>query len=295
MYPELQSAFLAEASAPLILLGAAVLLYRSFRQKYLLPWIAGWAVYSIAKLFLAIILSHREAMWLALANTGFVLAVALFSAAIFYYVYPPRFPFYLQAVIVIALLLGVLQAAWFAHTGVLQLIFAVAWRVITWTAALRLILFAQGRGNTGAWLLGAALVLLCQYHPTLSYGILVDVLLGISMMMIVLDDSRLQTRRLDTVNRISSVISGTDDFLPIVNGTLTELIQITGAKAGWLRFLEDEKLRLAVQRGLPDEVANEISEIDLAKSTSGQLLFQSEVGIIKLTKMFPSTDRKSVV
>ena len=289
MYPELQSAFLAEASAPLILLGAAVLLYRSFRQKYLLPWIAGWAVYSMAKLFLAISLSHREVTWLALGNAGFVLAVGLFSAAIFYYIYPPRFPFYLQGLIVVVLLLGVLQGAWFAHTGVPGLIFAIAWRAITWTTALRLILFAQGRGNTGAWLLGAALVLLCQYHPTLSYGILVDVLLGISMMMIVLDDSRLQTRRLDTVNRISSVISGTDDFLPIVNATLTELIQITGAKAGWFRFLEDEKLRLAVQRGLPDEVANEISEIDLARSISGQLLAQSEVGTIKLAEMIPST------
>ena len=43
MYPELQSALLAEASAPLILLGGAVLLYRSFREKYLLPWIVAWA------------------------------------------------------------------------------------------------------------------------------------------------------------------------------------------------------------------------------------------------------------
>ena len=206
MYPELQSAFLAEASAPLILLGGAVLLYRSFRQKYLQPWIAGWAVYTVAKLFLAISLSHGEASWLALANAGFVLAVALFSAAIFFYVYPPRFPVYLRAAAVLALALGVLQAVWFAHTGVLLFIFAISWRAIAWAAALRLLVFAQGRGNTGAWFLAAALVLLRQYHPTAAYGIVVDELLGISMMMMVLDDSRLQTRRLDTLNRISGVI-----------------------------------------------------------------------------------------
>src|SRR5262249_21052099 len=288
MYPELQSAFLAEASAPLILLGGAVLLYRSFREKYLLPWIAGWAVYTVAKLFLAISLSHGPAFWLALANTAFVLAVALFSAAIFYYVYQPRLLLNISAIIILAVLLGVLTVLWPPHARVPVALFALCWRVITWIAAVRLIAFALGRGNIGAWFLSAALLLLTQSHPTLAYGILVDVLLGISMMMIVLDDSRLQNQRLDTVNRISRVISGSDDFLPIVEATLDELIQITGAKGAWFRFLEEGKLRLAVQRGLPEAVANQIREIDAAQSASGQLLIQGEVGTIHIRNMVAS-------
>src|SRR5690348_10458918 len=112
MYPALHSAFLAEASAPLILLGGAVLLYRSFREKYLLPWIAGWAVYSIAKLSLVLALDHvGEPLWPALANVSFAIAVGLFAIALFSYVY-------LRRVLLVTLLtlivvsLGILQAFW---------------------------------------------------------------------------------------------------------------------------------------------------------------------------------------
>src|SRR5215831_6778221 len=186
MYPELQSAFLAEASAPLLLLGGAVLLYRSFREKYLLPWIAGWAVYTASKLFLAVSLSHGETVWLALANASFAAAAGLFSAAIFYYVSRPRLLVSGSLMVLIAMLLGVLQAVWYAHHSVLLFFFVICWRVIVWIAAVRLIVFARGRGNIGAWFLSAALVLLSQHPLSFAYGILIDVLLGISMMMIVL-------------------------------------------------------------------------------------------------------------
>src|SRR5579863_3984126 len=112
MYPELQSAFLAEASAPLILLGGAVLLYRSFRERYLLPWIAGWAVYAVAKLFLAIAQPHSPDVWLAFANMALVGSVALFATAIFYYVYRPRFLLRISWIILVAMLLGVFQVLW---------------------------------------------------------------------------------------------------------------------------------------------------------------------------------------
>src|SRR5215469_9945603 len=217
MYPGLQSALLAEASAPLILLGGAILLYRSFREKYLLPWIAGWAIYSLSKLFLAISAAHGPAVWLALANFAFVFAIALFSAAIFSYVYQPRLLLPALAVILPALLVGIVQAFWSAHAGVLLFIFGILWRTLAWFAAARLIVFARGRNNVGAWILGAALLLLTQHHPTLAYGILGDVLLGISMMMIVLDESRVQIQRMDILNRLSQVVSSQHDFLTIVD------------------------------------------------------------------------------
>src|SRR5579864_6053638 len=152
MYPELQSAFLAEASAPLILLGGAVLLYRSFREKYLLPWIAGWAAYILAKLLLAIAQAHGPDFWLALANVTFVIAVTLFSASIFYYICRPRLLIQLAFLIFLAMFLGVLQAVWVPHA---QVVFAICWRLIAGLAAWQLFMFARGRGNTGAWGLGA--------------------------------------------------------------------------------------------------------------------------------------------
>src|SRR5258708_36474955 len=60
MYPELRSALFVQANlvlldllALLILLAGMVLVYRSFREKYLVPWMSGWAVYAGAKILLA--------------------------------------------------------------------------------------------------------------------------------------------------------------------------------------------------------------------------------------------------
>jgi len=289
MYPELQSAFLAEASAPLILLGGAVLLYRSFREKYLLPWIAGWGVYTAAKVLLAVSLPHGPGAWLALADATFVVAVTLFCAATFYYVYPPRFPAAAGVIMAVSILVGILPALWPGRARILIFAFAICWRLIVWPTALRLMVFVKGRSNFGGWILSGTLLLLCQYHPTFAYGILVDVLLGISMMMIVLDDSRVQIRRLDTLNRISRVTADTEDFLPIVDTTLDELKRISGAKAAWFRTLEEGKLLLAAQRGLTDSVVAQIAEVDAAQSTSGHLLAQGEVGTVKIHNMNSKT------
>src|ERR1051326_6683599 len=162
MYPALHSAFLAEASAPVILLGGAVLLYRSFREKYLLPWIAGWAVYSFAKLVLVLALDHAGGpIWLAVANVSFAIAVGLFAIALFSYIYLRRLLF-ITVMTVIVMSVGILQALWFRHSGVLLFIFAVGWRLIAWPAALRLMWFARGRGNAGAWVVGVSFFLLRQ-------------------------------------------------------------------------------------------------------------------------------------
>src|SRR5215471_10583904 len=106
MYSGLQSVLLAEVSAPLILLGGAVLLYGSFRKKYLLPWIAGWAGYSLSKFFLALSPYPHPLIWPALANVVFAVAVALFCTAIFYYVDQPRLLFTVSGLVLLAVLLG---------------------------------------------------------------------------------------------------------------------------------------------------------------------------------------------
>src|SRR5215471_12408790 len=286
MYPGLQSALLAEASAPLILLGGAILLYRSFREKYLLPWIAGWAIYSLSKLFLAISAAHGPAIWLALANLAFIFAISLFSVAIFYYVYQPRLLLPALAVILPAVLVGIVQAFWLAHAGVLLFIFGILSLMLAWCAAARLLAFARGRNNIGAWILSAALLLLTQHRPTLAYGILVDVLLGISMMMIVLDDSRVQIQRMDILNRISGAISGSDDFLPAVDTALSDLLAISRARCAWFRVLDEEgKLQLVAQRRLPDALVTQLKKVD--PKSVGFTLENGNVAILEVSGMVP--------
>jgi hypothetical protein len=83
----LQSAFLAEMSTLLILLAGAILLYSSFREKYLVPWIGGLSVFTVSKVFLALSASQPQAQtWAALAYGTYVIAVGLFAASVFFYV-----------------------------------------------------------------------------------------------------------------------------------------------------------------------------------------------------------------
>src|SRR3977135_4534394 len=73
--------------ALLIVLGALLLVLRSFRERYLMIWVAGWT----ALLASRVIAAHGSGMlvpqrYLPVAeHTAFVLAVGLFAAAILAY------------------------------------------------------------------------------------------------------------------------------------------------------------------------------------------------------------------
>src|SRR5258708_16426524 len=94
MYPELRSALFVQANlvlldvlALLILLAGMALVYRSFREKYLVPWMSGWAVYTGAKILLALGMFHQgPSLWTGLGRIVFPAAVGLLSAAVLYYV-----------------------------------------------------------------------------------------------------------------------------------------------------------------------------------------------------------------
>src|SRR5215831_6422504 len=88
----LRSAFLAEASILAILLAGAILLYWSFRERYLVPWIAGWSAFSLAKLLYALGAAPAASrLWIPLAFASFVGAVGLFTGAVFLYVQQRKF------------------------------------------------------------------------------------------------------------------------------------------------------------------------------------------------------------
>src|SRR5258708_26572745 len=78
----------------LIVLGALFLVLRSFRERYLMIWVAGWIAFLASRLIAA----HGTRMLIperyvpVAEHTTFVLAVGLFTAAILAYTQPrPRF------------------------------------------------------------------------------------------------------------------------------------------------------------------------------------------------------------
>ena len=78
---------------------------------------------------------------------------------------------------------------------------------------------------------------------------------GLSMLLIVFDDSRMRMRRLGVLNALTTTITRSQQHGPMMETALEELKTLMGAKAAWFRLLDGDKLVLATQIGLsPDYV-----------------------------------------
>jgi PAS domain S-box-containing protein len=287
----LQSAFLAEMSTLLILLAGAVLLYSSFREKYLVPWIAGWTCLSFAKVLLAVELGHASLLWAALSLACFVLGLGLLVAAVLVYVSQRKLLWLLALMLAAALSLALVYTFWFHYPGLRLVAQGLCWAAKV-LASIQLVRFAWGRRTAGRWLL-AAMFLFFHLdvaqgkHSLMAYDFLVDLFLGIGMMTMVLEDARTQIQRLDALNTITHQVSDSRDFESIIGTILEELRTITRAKAAWFRLLKGEKLMLAGHCGLSSAFAQKTAVIDTASSVSGFALREGEVYVLKAAESAP--------
>ena len=287
----LQSAFLAEMSTLLILLAGAILLYSSFREKYLVPWIAGWSVFTLSKVFLALSSSHPQALWVTLAYVTYVIAVGLFATSVFFYV--SQLKLLLPSVVALgaALPLEIAYTLWRPYPALRYAAFGLCW-IVSITASIQLVRFAWGRTSLGRWLLAAMLVLLHvdtvgHVHQMVGTDLVVDLLLGLGIMTIVLEDSRTQVQRLDALNTITHQISDSREFDPTVGTILEELRKITRAKASWFRTLEGDKLELAAHRGLSQAFVDNVTTIETTRSVSGFALREGDVCVVRAAESMP--------
>src|SRR5580704_3149242 len=78
--------FVAAESAALVILAAGLLVFRTFRERYLLIWILGWLAYFVSNWTIhhpGVDPNTRYAA--AVSQSQFILALCLFSAAAFVY------------------------------------------------------------------------------------------------------------------------------------------------------------------------------------------------------------------
>ena len=81
-----------QESAALALLAASLLVFRAFRERYLLIWTLGWLAYFVSRWTLADHAAGPVPAYLtAISQAEFVLAVCLFAAAIFVYTHARGF------------------------------------------------------------------------------------------------------------------------------------------------------------------------------------------------------------
>jgi two-component system NtrC family sensor kinase len=256
------SQLLTEGAGSLILLAAAILVYRSFRERYLGIWISGWLLYSI----------HRETaiaskflnpgqFLAAISPLSFVAALVLLVWAILVYTDSNRFPPALILLSAVSVACVVLRVGWFPRSTVLMVLFHVLYRIITVIGAARLALFSRGRREIGPWLM-AIMLLLVHFDESVPSGhamngvdLLIEILLGLSILVIVLDDSRAGKHRLEVFNALTTAIAESRNSDSMMQDALEQLSRLMRSPFAWVRLLEDDSLVLRQHLGLGDKLA----------------------------------------
>jgi PAS domain S-box-containing protein len=245
----------AESFAVLALLAASLLVFRTFRERYFLTWIVGWLAYVI----------YRSPVILSLGGVSpprvftdltFLFALFLLCSAVLLYseARPLVLPTALLAASAIFTL--VLRALWWPHSTALLWLPSLLVHLITLVAALQLLRYTWARWAAGPWLLAGSLLLLhlkgswLDRHSLSAADLPVDVLLGVSMLMIVFDESRLRTLRLGVVHALAGAIAQAQDANSMLLVGLQELKHLMRARAAWFRVLEGERMVLTQHVGL---------------------------------------------
>ena len=124
----------------------------------------------------------------------------------------------------------------------LRVALEVAYRHVTAGAAVQLIRFRWARWEIGPWLLSVSLLLLHLEWPALRIHSRRNVIcwwicfLGLSMLLMVFDDSRVRTRRLGVINALTTTIARSQQHGPMMQTALEELKNVNGGEGSLVPF-----------------------------------------------------------
>jgi PAS domain S-box-containing protein len=242
----------------LILLAATILVYRTFRERYLLPWIAGWAAYLAYRLLGTLPAIRMMPEIMLLSHLAYIAAVTFFSMAVLQYTRRRQLQWAIFVLCLLAICTAAVRVLWTDAPRLLAMAEIALSCAITWTAAIQLLIFSRGRKEVGAWLMVPMLFLMHldaypgRPHTFSGLDVAIELLLGLSMLVIVLDHSRERTERLSLVNTITSTIARTHEAGPLMLSALEELKKHTGAACVWYRYLLQDKLLLQQHIGLSE-------------------------------------------
>ncbi len=279
--------FTARETAALIVVAVSLLFFRSFRERYLLTWGLGWIAYGV---FLwaarASELPRASKAMAAFAQADFVLAVGLFAAAALMATQTRRMLTALAVVCGVAVIYAALRPLYFGNSPALGMGLEVACRLIAVGAALELMRYRLGRMGVGPLLFSAGLLTLNLNWPRFTNHIpnqgylLAEVLFGSSMIVLVLDDSRVRTRRLEVLNELTGTISRAQNHGPMMQAALEKLKTVTGAKAAWFWLMEAGQLTPTQYVGLSSDFLRTIGLAGMDE-TLGQVFEENRAAVLR--------------
>ncbi len=246
-------------TAVLLILAASLLVFRTLRERCLMVWIVAWLAYLGSHHALISASGQANPYATPVGHAEFVLAMALFTAGAFIYASAREFLAPLLAISVVLIGFALLQGICWPGSVTLRFALEISYRMLALAAAAQVLRFRRARKEIGPWILAAGLLLLhldwwpISPHLPADAGILFDMLLGLGMLLVVFDESRLHTRRLGTLNALTTSIASAGQNGAMAATALKELKDLMGAEAAWFRLVDGRRLTIFQQIGLSPE------------------------------------------
>jgi PAS domain S-box-containing protein len=284
----------AQESAALIMLVASILVFRTFRERFLLVWTLGWLAYGVSHWFggdSGAVASAPELQ--AVSEAAFVLAVCLFAASILIYTQAQKYILPLFVITGTVMAYAVARLLYWPDLVVARVPFELAFRMVTVAAAVQLIRYRWGRLEIGPCLVSLSLLFLHLDWPGVTTVVpggmflMTDVLLGLGMLFLVFDDSRGRTRRLGAMAALTSAMGKTQQHGPMMQSALEELKKLMRAKAAWFGTLDGERVTVTNHVGVSPEFVKGAGLIHLDESVE-KALAESKPTVVKAESMMPS-------
>src|SRR5467141_681816 len=285
----------ARETAALVVVVVSLLFFRVFRERCLLAWGAGWIAYG-AFLWVAGAgeLHGASKSMAAFAQADFVLAMALFGVAALMSAQARRALTALVAVSWVLMVCAVMRPLYFPDSKAIGLGLEVSCRLIAAGAAVELLRYRFGRIGPGPFLFGVGLLTLNLNWPKFTSHIpsegylFAEVLFGSSILLMVLDDSRLRTRRLAVLNELTVTIARGQNHAPMMQTALEKLRTVVGAKAAWFHLMEGDRLVPTQHAGLSPEFLRALGQgmgQGGTDETQARVLQENRVAVITASEM----------
>ncbi|HVI79222.1 MAG TPA: PAS domain S-box protein, partial [Candidatus Acidoferrum sp.] len=259
--------FVTRETAVLLILAASLLVFRTLRERCLMVWIVGWLAYFWSHHALVSASGQGNPFATPVGHAEFVLALALFTAGAFIYAGASEFLVPLLGVSLGIIAFALLQGIYWSSSVTLRFALELSYRLLALAAVSQVLRFQRARIEIGTWFLALGLLLLHLDWPPLTAhfppdaGVIFDMLLGLGMLLVVFDESRIHTRRLATLNALTTSIARAGEQGPMAVTALQKLKELMDADAAWFRLVDGRRLTIFQHIGLSAEFLRNRSSI----------------------------------
>ena len=261
--------------ALLVLLGATLFALRAFRENYLKVWVLGWTAFVASRLAEHCFAGKIPPPFDAVAvQATFMLAVGLMAGSVL--LYTRTRDLVVPLMVITPVLVGFAGARVLLWPDSLPLRVALefGYRIVLLTASVAILRARRGRWAPSAWLLALSLPLIhLSWSPftdeiPAAVVLALEVTLGVSMLLVVLDEARAQSSRLQAMQAITASISSAQQYGNVVQHAVEELQRLTRTRAAWFRLLEGGHLVATHVAGLSSDFLRDAGFAEVTEDIS---------------------------